>query len=45
MSRATRVNFDNISSRQAGERNFVDFHMHVPGQWSVQRGRTIALRD
>ena len=31
------VNFDNISSRQAGERSFVDFHMHVPGQWSVQR--------
>ena len=31
------VNFDNISSRQAGERSFVDFHMHVPGQWSVLR--------
>lgn len=31
------VSFDNISSRQAGERSFVDFHMHVPGQWSVQR--------
>ncbi|MDR0214361.1 MAG: cation diffusion facilitator family transporter [Comamonas sp.] len=31
------VDFDNISSRQAGERSFVDFHMHVPGQWSVQR--------
>lgn len=31
------VSFDNISSRQAGERSFVDFHMYVPGQWSVQR--------
>lgn len=31
------VDFDNIYSRQAGERSFVDFHMHVPGQWSVQR--------
>lgn len=31
------VSFDNISSRQAGERSFVDFHMHVPGGWSVQR--------
>lgn len=31
------VGFDNIYSRQAGERSFVDFHMHVPGQWSVLR--------
>ncbi|QXZ09241.1 cation diffusion facilitator family transporter [Comamonas sp. Y33R10-2] len=31
------VLFDGISSRQAGERSFVDLHMHVPGQWSVQR--------
>lgn len=31
------VSFDNISSRQAGERSFVDFHMHVPGGWTVQR--------
>lgn len=35
--RSEGVSFDNISSRQAGERSFVDFHMHVPGQWSVQR--------
>ena len=35
--RSEGVSFDNVSSRQAGERSFVDFHMHVPGQWSVQR--------
>ena len=35
--RSEGVSFDNISSRQAGERSFVDFHMHVPGQWSVLR--------
>ena len=35
--RSEGVSFDNIYSRQAGERSFVDFHMHVPGQWSVQR--------
>jgi cation diffusion facilitator family transporter len=29
--------FDNISSRKAGERSFVDLHMHVPGDWSVAR--------
>lgn len=31
------VQFDNVSTRSAGERSFVDLHMHVPGQWSVQR--------
>nr|WP_211233820.1 cation diffusion facilitator family transporter [Comamonas composti] len=31
------VVFDNISSRQAGERSFADLHMHVPGEWSVSR--------
>lgn len=35
--RSEGVIFDNVSSRQAGERSFVDLHMHVPGQWSVQR--------
>ena len=35
--RSEGVVFDNVSSRQAGERSFVDLHMHVPGQWSVQR--------
>ncbi|RGE45805.1 cation transporter [Comamonas testosteroni] len=33
----TGVQFDNVSTRSAGERSFVDLHMHVPGQWSVQR--------
>ena len=31
------LQFDNISTRSAGERSFVDLHMHVPGQWTVQR--------
>lgn len=33
-----QVQFDNIHTRQAGERSFVDLHMHVPGEWSVARG-------
>lgn len=33
----SEVKFDNVSTRSAGERSFVDLHMHVPGQWSVQR--------
>ena len=31
------VYFDSLTSRRAGARNYVDLHMHVPGQWSVQR--------
>ena len=34
---APGVAFDNISSRKAGERSFIDLHMHVPGDWSVAR--------
>ena len=29
--------FDNIASRGAGERSFVDLHLHVPGAWSLWR--------
>lgn len=35
--RGEGVVFDNVSSRQAGERSFADLHMHVPGDWSVAR--------
>ena len=35
--RGDGVVFDNVSSRQAGERSFADLHMHVPGDWSVAR--------
>ena len=31
----TGVHFDNVSTRSAGERSFVDLHMHVPGHWTV----------
>jgi len=27
--------FDNLTSRQAGERSFIDVHLHVPGHWSM----------
>lgn len=29
------VQFDNVTTRRAGERSFVDLHMHVPGSWTV----------
>lgn len=27
--------FDSITTRRAGERSFVDLHMHAPGQWTL----------
>lgn len=29
------IEFDSLSTRQAGERSFVDVHLHVPGDWSL----------
>lgn len=40
---ATRiVRFDHVSTRKAGQRRFVDLHMHMPASWTL--GRAAALR-
>ncbi|MBI3155616.1 MAG: cation transporter [Burkholderiales bacterium] len=36
------VRFDHIVTRRAGQRRFVDLHMHMPAGWSL--GRAAALR-
>ena len=36
------VRFDHIVTRRAGQRRFVDLHMHVPASWSL--GRAADLR-
>ena len=36
------VRFDHLHTRQAGQRCFVDVHMHLPAAWSL--GRAAALR-
>lgn len=36
------LRFDHIASRVAGQRRFVDLHMHMPASWSL--GRAAALR-
>ncbi len=38
----TTIRFDHISTRRAGQRLFVDLHMHMPSSWSL--GRAAALR-
>ena len=39
----TPMRFDDIATRRAGQRLFADLHMHVPGDWPLQRAAT--LRD
>lgn len=36
------IRFDHLNSRQAGQRRFVDLHMHMPASWTL--GRAAALR-
>ncbi|MDI9331297.1 MAG: cation diffusion facilitator family transporter [Alphaproteobacteria bacterium] len=36
------IRFDHLSTRRAGQRCFVDVHMHMPASWSL--GRAAALR-
>ena len=41
--KGTPMRFDDIATRRAGQRLFADLHMHVPGDWPLQRAAT--LRD
>lgn len=36
------IRFDHVVTRRAGQRRFVDLHMHMPASWSL--GRAAALR-
>jgi cation diffusion facilitator family transporter len=36
------IRFDHVTTRRAGQRRFVDLHMHMPAGWSL--GRAAALR-
>jgi cation diffusion facilitator family transporter len=39
---ASIIRFDHVHTRKAGQRRFVDVHMHMPASWSL--GRAAALR-
>lgn len=39
---AAIIRFDHLSTRKAGQRRFVDMHMHMPAAWSL--GRAAAVR-
>ena len=40
--RHATIRFDHVATRRAGQRRFVDLHMHMPPSWSL--GRAAALR-
>ncbi len=35
------IRFDHIVTRRAGQRRFVDMHMHMPGDWSLSRAASL----
>ena len=37
------IRFDHVTTRKAGQRRFVDLHMHMPASWTL--GRAAALRS
>lgn len=37
----TTLRFDHVSTRRAGQRLFVDLHMHMPPSWSLQRAAAL----
>jgi cation diffusion facilitator family transporter len=39
---AVIIRFDHVNTRKAGQRRFVDLHMHMPASWTL--GRAAALR-
>lgn len=39
----TNLRFDHVTSRVAGQRRFVDMHMHMPSSWTL--GRAAMLRN
>jgi len=36
------IRFDHVTTRKAGQRRFVDMHMHMPASWTL--GRAAAVR-
>jgi cation diffusion facilitator family transporter len=35
------IRFDHITTRKAGQRRFVDLHMHLPASWTLGRAATL----
>jgi len=42
--RVQGVDFHALRTRESGARRFVELHMLVPGEWTIQRGHELAER-
>ena len=42
--RAEGIDFHALRTRSAGQRRFISMHVLVPGEWTVQKGHTLAER-
>ena len=40
--RGSTIRFDHVATRSAGQRRFIDLHMHMPASWTL--GRAAAVR-
>ena len=40
---AKTVRFDHVTTRRAGQRRFVDLHMHMPPGWTLQRAAAVRV--
>ena len=38
------VRFDHVITRKAGQRRFVDLHMHMPASWTLGHAAALRLR-
>ena len=41
---ASAIRFDHVVTRRAGQRRFVDLHMHVPASWTLGPRGDVARR-
>jgi cation diffusion facilitator family transporter len=37
----TTIRFDHVTTRRAGQRRFVDLHMHMPADWTLRRAAAL----
>ena len=40
-ARPKTIRFDHVNTRRAGQRRFVDLHMHMPPSWTLQRAAAV----
>lgn len=41
---AQTIRFDHLTTRKAGQRRFVDLHMHMPGSWTLGQAAAVRMK-